>query len=182
MSATSNIPGRWRRPGNDPWGSAGGTTAGSTRRSSTHGLTGATIRYPSLADHLPSPLGEAHEQPHRPRVYADDLPVPGNLARSRIDAPGADTKRNDSGSVHRASLYSGPAFRSIQPLSGRIQDFPNRTSAQWLAALHRSPSNDPPPRSDFGLGRYVPQVGDLIQLHLASQPTEAEASRDASRG
>jgi len=30
-------------------------------------------------------------------------------------------------------------------------------------------------RSDFGLGRYVPQVGDPIQLHLTSQAVEAKA-------
>lgn len=30
-------------------------------------------------------------------------------------------------------------------------------------------------RSDFGLGRYVPQVGDEIQLHLTSQGVEAQA-------
>jgi polyisoprenoid-binding protein YceI len=30
-------------------------------------------------------------------------------------------------------------------------------------------------RSDFGLGRYVPQVGDEIQLHLTSQAVEAKA-------
>jgi polyisoprenoid-binding protein YceI len=30
-------------------------------------------------------------------------------------------------------------------------------------------------RSDFGLGRYVPQVGDAIQLHLTSQGVEAKA-------
>ena len=30
-------------------------------------------------------------------------------------------------------------------------------------------------RSDFGLGRYVPQVGDEVQLHLTSQAVEAKA-------
>lgn len=30
-------------------------------------------------------------------------------------------------------------------------------------------------RSDFGLGRYVPQVSDAIQLHLTSQGVEAKA-------
>jgi polyisoprenoid-binding protein YceI len=30
-------------------------------------------------------------------------------------------------------------------------------------------------RSDFGLARYVPQVGDDIQLHLTSQAVEAKA-------
>ena len=30
-------------------------------------------------------------------------------------------------------------------------------------------------RSDFGLGRYVPQVSDAIQLHLTSQGVEATA-------
>ena len=30
-------------------------------------------------------------------------------------------------------------------------------------------------RSDFGLGRYVPQVSDEIQLHLTSQGVEAKA-------
>ncbi len=30
-------------------------------------------------------------------------------------------------------------------------------------------------RSDFGLGRYVPQVGDEIQMHLTSQAVEAKA-------
>ena len=30
-------------------------------------------------------------------------------------------------------------------------------------------------RSDFGLGRYVPQVSDAIQLHLTSQGVEARA-------
>jgi polyisoprenoid-binding protein YceI len=30
-------------------------------------------------------------------------------------------------------------------------------------------------RSDFGLGRYVPQVGDEIQLHITSQAVEAKA-------
>ncbi|HEY0339849.1 MAG TPA: YceI family protein [Steroidobacteraceae bacterium] len=30
-------------------------------------------------------------------------------------------------------------------------------------------------RSDFGLGRYVPQVSDAIQLHLTSQGVEAQA-------
>jgi polyisoprenoid-binding protein YceI len=30
-------------------------------------------------------------------------------------------------------------------------------------------------RSDFGLGRYVPQVSDPIQLHLTSQGVEAKA-------
>jgi polyisoprenoid-binding protein YceI len=30
-------------------------------------------------------------------------------------------------------------------------------------------------RSDFGLGRYVPQVSDEIQLHLTSQGVEAQA-------
>ncbi len=32
-----------------------------------------------------------------------------------------------------------------------------------------------PKRSNFGLGRYVPQVGDAIQLHLTSQGVEAKA-------
>jgi polyisoprenoid-binding protein YceI len=30
-------------------------------------------------------------------------------------------------------------------------------------------------RSDFGLGRYVPQVGDEIQMHITSQAVEAKA-------
>jgi polyisoprenoid-binding protein YceI len=30
-------------------------------------------------------------------------------------------------------------------------------------------------RSDFGLGRYVPQVGDEIQMHIISQAVEAKA-------
>jgi polyisoprenoid-binding protein YceI len=30
-------------------------------------------------------------------------------------------------------------------------------------------------RSDFGLGRYVPQVGDEIQMHIVSQAVEAKA-------
>jgi polyisoprenoid-binding protein YceI len=30
-------------------------------------------------------------------------------------------------------------------------------------------------RSDFGLGKYVPQVGDAIQMHLISQAVEAKA-------
>jgi polyisoprenoid-binding protein YceI len=30
-------------------------------------------------------------------------------------------------------------------------------------------------RSDFGLGKYVPQVGDEIQMHLISQAVEAKA-------
>lgn len=30
-------------------------------------------------------------------------------------------------------------------------------------------------RSDFGLGKYVPQVGDEIQLHIISQAVEAKA-------
>lgn len=30
-------------------------------------------------------------------------------------------------------------------------------------------------RSDFGLGRYVPQVGDEIQLHIISQAVETQA-------
>jgi polyisoprenoid-binding protein YceI len=33
-------------------------------------------------------------------------------------------------------------------------------------------------RSDFGLGRYVPQVSDAIQLHLISQGVEAKAYAD----
>jgi polyisoprenoid-binding protein YceI len=30
-------------------------------------------------------------------------------------------------------------------------------------------------RSDFGLGKYVPQVGDEIQMHITSQAVEAKA-------
>ena len=30
-------------------------------------------------------------------------------------------------------------------------------------------------RSDFGLGKYVPQVSDAIQMHLISQAVEAKA-------
>jgi polyisoprenoid-binding protein YceI len=30
-------------------------------------------------------------------------------------------------------------------------------------------------RSDFGLGKYVPQVGDEIQMHIISQAVEAQA-------
>jgi polyisoprenoid-binding protein YceI len=30
-------------------------------------------------------------------------------------------------------------------------------------------------RSDFGLGKYVPQVGDAIQMHLISQAVDAKA-------
>src|SRR4029077_19146534 len=30
-------------------------------------------------------------------------------------------------------------------------------------------------RSDFGLGRYVPQVGDDIEMHVISQAVEAKA-------
>jgi len=33
-------------------------------------------------------------------------------------------------------------------------------------------------RADFGLGRYVPQVGDEIQMHITSQAVEAAANAE----
>jgi polyisoprenoid-binding protein YceI len=33
-------------------------------------------------------------------------------------------------------------------------------------------------RSDFGLGKYVPQVGDEIQMHITSQAVDAQAYAD----
>jgi polyisoprenoid-binding protein YceI len=35
-----------------------------------------------------------------------------------------------------------------------------------------------PMRSDFGLGKYVPQVGDAIQMHLTIQAAEAKSYAD----
>ena len=33
-------------------------------------------------------------------------------------------------------------------------------------------------RSDFGLGKYIPQVGDAIQMHLTIQGAEAKSYAD----
>jgi polyisoprenoid-binding protein YceI len=33
-------------------------------------------------------------------------------------------------------------------------------------------------RSDFGLGKYIPQVGDAIQMHLTIQGAEAKPYAD----
>jgi hypothetical protein len=97
------------------------------------------------ADDLAGALGEAQQQPHGPHIYPSGFSISRNLAGHRIDAPVADAKHCRGWAFHAVSVITrwlsiekrpSPIvpipwrsagqrhFRSIQSVSGQVQDFP----------------------------------------------------------
>ena len=107
-----------------------------------------------------------HARIIHPRINRRHHPISEPRSSMLTTSP-ARSARHMSSFVVRASTRTISPFRKIWPDLGSTHETRLPTVGFDATATLI--------RADFGLGRYVPQVSDEIQLHLTSQGVEAKA-------